>query len=426
MLQHPAFTRLGWGSDDYDDPGDDGGTGSGEQVDVRNLASDDNPLPTQSTIEKQEPASDGGATRAEDAKPSHADDAVVDERVSTGAPSGLPEVRADAESPNAKLADDADSSLDRTGVSGSTDKSLRDEETGPEADLAISVSGADDPSERQGAADHPGEEAFDVVLGDETLGERIDRWDASRLNLSGSRSTDSVEPVSEADQRSADESSAVAYIAAAKEQKPWLVPAADCEPSVQSIYASLDQGSGHAHIRHGPALDQQALARRVARLEDPAQLDDSLREEGVDGLDPTKMHRCGPYATTIVDARAFAAAIAVLSERPDVQDALASDWDGLNPLRLVIPIADVLGEQGHEYCLGVQLAGDPKEAQEGRKQWMQAKVDGADLSALPEPRVERIPTFEGGDLFVIFKRNFAASKFEINTIYPNPARPESE
>jgi hypothetical protein len=260
----------------------------------------------------------------------------------------------------------------------------------------------------------------------ETVGTRLDRWDPARLNLPRPAPADvtTSEPTAEtehADQRRVDEENAVAYIAANKETSPWLAPAADCEPAVQSVYASLDQGTGHAHVRHGPALDQQLLAGRVARFEDPAQLDDNLRDRGIDGLDPSKMHLCGRYATAIVDAHAFAAAIAALSEHPDVRDALRSEWDGPKPDRLEVPISDVLGERGHEYCLGYRLRGDWDEARAERKQWMLAKASGADLSALPEPQAEPIPTFEGGDIFVVFKRNHAASKFEISTVFPNPA-----
>jgi hypothetical protein len=425
MLQHPAFTRLGWGSGDEanSDGDDESGAGHGGQLEPRNSKSDEQLVPTRQAIERSESASDGGATRA-DAELVHVDEEVVGERASREAASELSETRADVESPNAKSADDADSSLDHSYGASKTEELSRDEATGNEPDPAVRVTGAEKgPDERRSAADHLGDETLDVVVGDETLGERLDRWDANHLNLSRPRSIDSAETDPETDQRSADESAAVAYIATNKEQRPWLAPAADCVPAVQSIYASLDQGSGHAHVRHGPALGQQALARRVARLEDPAQLDENLREDGVDGLDPTKMHRCGRYATAIVDANAFAAAVAVLSERPDVQDALASDWDGLKPDRLVIPIADVLGERGHEYCLGVRLAGNLSEALAGRKQWVLAKASGADLSALPEPRAQPIPTFEGGDIFVVFKRNHVTSKFEINTIFPNP--PES-
>lgn len=314
----------------------------------------------------------------------------------------------------------AESTADRTDdASDSTDVATPHDTDRDRATTTDDLTPADDVPAR------PTPITLETEVNGETVGTRLDRWDPARLNLPRPAPADAgnTEPTAEAeqaDQRSVDEENAVAYIAANKEASPWLAPAADCEPAVQSVYASLDQGTGHAHVRHGPALDQLLLAGRVARLEDPAQLDDNLRDRGIDGLDPSKMHVCGRYATAIVDAHAFAAAIAALSEHPDVQDALRSEWDGPKPDRLEVPISDVLGDRGHEYCLGYRLRGDWDEARAERKQWMLAKASGAYLSALPEPQAEPIPTFEGGDIFVVFKRNHAASKFEISTVFPNP------
>ncbi len=33
-------------------------------------------------------------------------------------------------------------------------------------------------------------------------------------------------------------------------ERPWLSVARCCQPEVQRIFAALDQGGGHAHIRH--------------------------------------------------------------------------------------------------------------------------------------------------------------------------------
>ena len=62
---------------------------------------------------------------------------------------------------------------------------------------------------------------------------------------------------------------AVEYIAANKDARPWLAPAADCDPEVQRVYATLDTGLGHAHHRHDGMGDDELYERRVAYLEDP-------------------------------------------------------------------------------------------------------------------------------------------------------------
>ncbi|TCC18978.1 hypothetical protein [Kribbella speibonae] len=168
-------------------------------------------------------------------------------------------------------------------------------------------------------------------------------------------------------------------------------------------------------------MDEQSLVGRVARLEDPAQPDTALRENGVDGLDSSKSHYCGRYATAITDPYVFAAVTAVLSEHRDVQDALRSDWDGPVPARLEIPISDLLGADGHKFCEGFRLRGDWEEAKAQRKEWVLARSNGSDAGDAPE--AEPVSAFEGGDIVVMFKRNLGASKFEISTFFPDP--PES-
>ncbi|MFD7153205.1 hypothetical protein ACFV9C_01315 [Kribbella sp. NPDC059898] len=428
MLQDPIFTRLGWGTDDHAEPDGDDGIGSGEQVVVHSSDTEEASVTPEHPVDDRQPAACGGVAGAAGAELTEIDQAVIDEPVVDPPREEPSDAVSDVETPGVKFADsDPDGSQDLSeqpsGDSSKTDDGDGDRTTHTEVDHADGIAQTRG-LESETPADSVGQSRSntgDVAIEEETLAQRLGRWDADRLNLPRPPFADQGDAVPDIDQRSADEANAVAYIAANKEQSPWLAPAADCEPAVQSIYASLDQGSGHAHVRHGPAVDSQALAARVARLEDPAQLDGNLRDRGVDGLDPTKMHYCGRYATAIVDARAFGAAIAMLSEHPDVQDALRSDWDGPKPDQLEIPISEVLGERGHEYCLGFRLVGDWNDARVQRKQWMLAKATGADLGALCEPRAEPIPTFEGGDIVVLFKRNHAASKFEISTTFPNPA-----
>lgn len=46
---------------------------------------------------------------------------------------------------------------------------------------------------------------------------------------------------------------------------------------MQRIFAALDQGHGHAHIRHEGWVTEEMNERRVRSLEDPAQLDPTKR-----------------------------------------------------------------------------------------------------------------------------------------------------
>ena len=403
MATNPVFARDGWGQT------------TDEPVDRQ-----DHPQPTapSPTIEEERDPAPPAAQNPPDSTA----DAPAQEPPEDSTRDAQPSTATSDDSTADRTDDSADPSASRTGdASRSTDAADSPGAAAPSDTDRDRSTTTDDPPSADDAAAPPKPITLETEVNGETVGTRLGRWDPARLNLPRPVPADAgnAVPTAEAD-RSADEENAVAYIAANKETSPWLAPAADCEPAVQSVYASLDQGTGHAHVRHGPALDQLLLAGRVARLEDPAQLDDNLRDRGIDGLDPSKMHLCGRYATAIVDAHAFAAAIAALSEHPDVQNALRSEWDGPKPDRLEVPISDVLGDRGHEYCLGYRLRGDWDEARAERKQWMSAKASGADLSALPEPQAEPIPTFEGGDIFVVFKRNHAASKFEINTVFPNP------
>jgi hypothetical protein len=59
----------------------------------------------------------------------------------------------------------------------------------------------------------------------------------------------------------------VAYLDARRGERPWLAAARDCRPEVQRLFAALDQGGGHAHIRHEGWLTEETNRRRVAYLQ---------------------------------------------------------------------------------------------------------------------------------------------------------------
>ncbi|MFG1907161.1 hypothetical protein [Kribbella sp. NPDC048928] len=265
----------------------------------------------------------------------------------------------------------------------------------------------------------------DIEIGGETVRDRFDRWDPERLAMPRPAEPEVSnahpgERTEASDRPSLDVRTGVAYIAANKDTRPWLAPAADCEPIVQSVYASIDQSEGHGHIRHGAMGSDDLQARRVAFNEDPAQTDPVKREAGVDGLDQTKQHYCGKDSTRVHDATALAAVYVMAAEHPKVRAVLDGPFDeNVQPRDLVVPIRDLLGPDGHEFCSGFRLKDWP-EAKSVRKEWLQAKRTGSDLSGLREPEVERIPTFEGGDIKIVFKRNVEAKRYGIYTLFPRP------
>jgi hypothetical protein len=162
-------------------------------------------------------------------------------------------------------------------------------------------------------------------------------------------------------------------------------------------------------------------ANRVARLEDPAQTDPAKRAKSIDGLIDSKLHYCANESTRIHDPEAFVAAFAAAVKHPDVRRELNAEWvEDTQPDQVVIPIAELLGPSGHSACSGFRLIGDVAEAKRARKLWVKARAEGQDLTNLPEPQAERIPTFEGGDIIVRFMSNSAAKRYEITTMYPEP------
>jgi hypothetical protein len=60
---------------------------------------------------------------------------------------------------------------------------------------------------------------------------------------------------------------AAAYLDARQAERPWLAAARDRSPEVQRLFAALDQGRGHAHIRHEGWVTEEMSRRRVAHLD---------------------------------------------------------------------------------------------------------------------------------------------------------------
>ncbi|PRY00634.1 hypothetical protein [Allonocardiopsis opalescens] len=217
----------------------------------------------------------------------------------------------------------------------------------------------------------------------------------------------------------------VAYIdqVAAAGDRPWLAPAADRSPEVKHVIAALDRGSGHPLPRHEGAVTLQQLTDRVTRLQDPAQLDPGKLTRSRDAY-TGKRHNCGLYATRINDPDAFAVAYVRALQHPDVRAVLNQPFvEGQDVSECEIPIADLLGPDGHRFCEGTALNpvnGSLKEAVEQRKQWTKDRVAGVEPTA-PEPTADPIATFEGGTIKVQFKPNVTGDRYECASFFPDPA-----
>ncbi|HZX09004.1 hypothetical protein [Kribbella sp.] len=227
------------------------------------------------------------------------------------------------------------------------------------------------------------------------------------------------------DRRDREIKDALAYVAAYKDLRPWLIPVAECDPLVQRVYASIDRGLGHSHKRHAAMGDDTLYRRRVAYSEDPAQTQQRQRMMGFDGVRHDRQHLCGPETTRIHDAAAFAAAFMGVSEHLAGRRALdTAAHGGRIPSPVRIPISDLLGPDGHRWCSGFALAGDWAEALYVRKSLTWARWTGADLTDVLRPSVEQIPTFENGHVVVRLVPNSQtdAGGQQICTMTPEPLR----
>jgi hypothetical protein len=219
---------------------------------------------------------------------------------------------------------------------------------------------------------------------------------------------------------------AAKYLAQHQTERPWLTAADTASPEARRILAAMDAGGGHGHIRHEGWVSEEASMRRVAYLEDPAQLDTAKRDLGIDGLLENDLpHRCRSTSTRITDPDAFATAFARGAEHPKVREALDMPFDPRGkPKQVTVPITELLGSDGHRYCTGWRLEpgdGSMKAAQTNRDDWLAARAKGR-AQDFPEPQVRAVPTFEDGVIVFLFTRNNAESRYTIVTMFPRPAQ----
>jgi hypothetical protein len=170
----------------------------------------------------------------------------------------------------------------------------------------------------------------------------------------------------------------------------------------------MDSGDGHGHIRHEGWVTEEANRRRVVYQEDPAQPDPEKRLSAIDGLKQgDQPHRCRTMATRIADPDAFATAFTRGVEHPRVRAALEMAF-GPNgkPDEVAVPIADLLGPEGHRHCTGWQLEpvdGSLKTTRTNRAAWIEATAAGR-KPEVPEPQAAPVATFKGGAIVFAFTR----------------------
>lgn len=211
------------------------------------------------------------------------------------------------------------------------------------------------------------------------------------------------------------------YIETERGDRPWLNSARYARPEVQQVFAALDQGNGHAHIRHEGWLSMEKSQLRVLYLQDPAQLDPVKKANGIDGLLPSdKSHFCAAMSTAIRDRTAFATAFARGTEHPDVRQVLETPLKtGRKPESVSLLISDLLGPEGHKYCEGYRLVGDTSSAARRNRQTWLRETHAGEAPSVPPPLLVPVD-FRGGTIEFRFKANATKTGYEVLTMFPAP------
>lgn len=280
------------------------------------------------------------------------------------------------------------------------------------ADGAIDREGTESEELEGGKEPRPYAERLDVPIdeGEPTPREVLKRFDPAEANLP-----------------EVTEEEAAEYIEQNADERPWLAPAKDCDPSVQRVLVAMDRGQGHALDRHEGFADDEKLQRRVTALEDPAQLDEAKRVAGIDGCKPgNRKHMCGNTATSIQDPYAFATAFARGVAHPDVQEALRTPFEPRKvPDGVSLEIEQVLGPDAGRYCSGYQLesvGGSDEAARDRRSEWVEAKRYPDRGSDVPKPSCTSIGSFEGATVRFLFRFTREKDRYEVATMYVEPSQ----
>lgn len=165
--------------------------------------------------------------------------------------------------------------------------------------------------------------------------------------------------------------------------------------------------------------------RRAAFLEDPAQLDPGKRARGIDGLRPRRRdHVSAEVAARVTDPAAYATAFKRGSEHPDVQAAVNGEYPSdTYPREVSLPIASLIGDNGHRFCTGWILKPGEGEsmddAKDRRLEWRDAVRQGREPDG-PGPAVQPVPTFEGGTMVFRIAPRKDGSGYATASMFPHP------
>lgn len=218
-------------------------------------------------------------------------------------------------------------------------------------------------------------------------------------------------------------------IAAQVAGRPRLASLESQEPCVQRVYAAFGGSGFHGAERHEGSLDDQDHLLRLVERQDPAQSDESRRVRGIDAFKRGNgKHVCAESSTSICDPVAYAVALARGIDHPAVRAALDARHDPpRRPHYVHVPIVELLGESGDQFCHGHQLVGeDPREAVKERDVWAKSGWKGKPRDDLCPPQTERITTFRGGVIEFRIGHNAARDSYELISMFPRPRRDRIE
>lgn len=215
------------------------------------------------------------------------------------------------------------------------------------------------------------------------------------------------------------------YVERHRDERPWLQVVEGAAPEVRRVFAAADMGGVHGHVRHDGWVTEEDSMRRAAYLEDPAQLDPGKRERGIDGLRPRRRdHASAEITTRVTDPAAYATAFKRGSEHPGVRAAVEGEFPpDTYPREVSLPIASLIGENGHRFCTGWILkpgeAESMKDAENRRRGWRQAVREGREPDA-PGPAVQPVPTLEGGTMVFRIAPRKDGGGYAIASMFPHP------
>jgi hypothetical protein len=215
------------------------------------------------------------------------------------------------------------------------------------------------------------------------------------------------------------------YVKRYREERPWLQVVEGAPPEVRRVFAAADLARVHGHVRHEGWVSEEASMRRAANLEDPAQLDPGKRTRGIDGLRPRgRDHVSAEIATRVTDPAAYATAFKRGSDHPRVRAAVNGDYPpDTYPREVSLPIASLIGEEGHKFCTGWILKPEKGESMDdakgGRREWRDAVRKGREPDG-PGPAVQPVPTFEGGAMVFRIAPRKDGGGCAIASMFPHP------